>query len=107
MNYHKIIKSSRVLKTKLVYSILSFLVKGDVDGVGDNEGAVVTHEQNILVLHHLTQPLPLLYHGGWLVARVPGTPAQEPAGVLVDHLQSGLRQTSQRCGVWSVSVLQI
>ena len=70
-----------------------------------DQGAVVTHEQNLLVSHHLTQPLPLLYHGGWLVAGVPGAPAKEPAGVLVDHLQLRVLQTAQRCGVWSVSVL--
>ena len=79
VNYHKIIKSSRVLKTKLVYSLLSFLVKGDVDGVGDNEGAVVTHEEDVPVPQDAPQPLALLYHGGGLVASVPGAPVKKPA----------------------------
>ena len=68
---------------------------------------MVTHEQNILVLHHLAESLPLLYHGGWLVAGVPGAPPQVSAGVLVDHLQSGVLQTPQGCGVRSVGVLRV
>ena len=68
---------------------------------------MVTHEQNILVSHHLPQPLALLYHGGWLVAGVPGAPPQVSAGVLVDHLQPGVLQTAQRCGVRRVCVLTV
>ena len=68
---------------------------------------MMTHKQNVLVSHDLAQPLALLYHGGWLVASVPGAPAQEPAGVLVDHLQPGVLQTPQSCGVWSVSMLRV
>ena len=68
---------------------------------------MMTHKQNVLVSHDLAQPLALLYHGGWLVASVPGAPAQEPAGVLVDHLQAGVLEAAQRCGVGSVGVLRV
>ena len=50
-----------------------------MDGVRDYEGAVVAHEEYVLVPEHFAEPLALLDHGGGLVTRVVGTPVKEPA----------------------------
>ena len=51
-----------------------------MDGVRDDEGAVVTHEEDALVPQDPAEPLALLDHGGGLVPRVPGAPVKEPGG---------------------------
>ena len=53
-----------------------------MDGVRDHEGAVVAHEEDVLVPQHLAKPLPLLDHGGGLVTRVIGAPVKKPATIV-------------------------
>ena len=79
----------------------SYLVKGHVDGVGDHEGAVVAHEEDVLVPEHLAEPLALLDHGGGLVTRVEGAPVKEPATLL----ESGV-SVKVRCQVSQLYILQ-
>ena len=58
---------------------MSYLVKSHMNRVCDHKSAVVTHEEDVLGPHDLAQPLALLYHGGRLVASVPGHPTKKPA----------------------------
>ena len=54
-----------------------------MDGVRDHDGAVVAHEEDVLVPEHLAEPLALLDHGCGLVTRVEGAPVKEPAATLL------------------------
>ena len=73
-----------------------------MDGVRDHEGAVVAHEEDVLVPEHLTEPLALLDHGCGLVTRVEGAPVKEPAATL---LGSGVT-VKVRCQVSQLYILQ-
>ena len=53
-----------------------------MDGVGDHEGAVMAHEEDVLVPQHLAEPLALLDHGGGLVTSVIGAPVKKPATIV-------------------------
>ena len=92
--------------------------------VSHHQGAMVTHEEDVLVPQNLPQPLPLIYHIWRLVSCVPGTPVFEPemlsidlqtdnfvlcllftpAAILVDHQQTWILETPQSCGIWGMSV---
>ena len=73
-----------------------------MDGVRDYEGAVVAHEEDVLVPEHFAEPLALLDHGGGLVTRVVGTPVKEPATLVSE---SGV-SVKVRCQVSQLYILQ-
>ena len=52
--------------------------------VSHHQGAMVTHEEDVLVPQNLPQPLPLIYHIWRLVSCVPGTPVFEPEMLSID-----------------------
>ena len=73
-----------------------------MDGVRDHEGAVMAHEEDVLVPEHLAEPLSLLDHGGGLVTRVVCASVKEPA-----TLESGSGVSVKvRCQVSQLYILQ-